>query len=85
MKEIINLAENGKILSSDTDIADTFNGNFSNFLQNLNIPRENSILSTDLCINLVFAVVEKCKHHQIISINKKMREKDQPLKMIKEN
>ena len=40
VKEIINLTENGEILSSDTDIADTFNDYFSSVVQNLNIPRE---------------------------------------------
>ena len=40
VKEIINLTENGEILSSDTDIADTFNDYFSNVVQNLNIPKE---------------------------------------------
>ena len=33
VKEIINLTENGEILSSDTDIADTFNDYFSNFFK----------------------------------------------------
>ena len=79
LKEIINLTENGEVLRSDTNIANTFNDYFSNIVQNLNIPRENSMLSTDLCINLVLVVVEKYKHHQsIISINKKMRVKGQP-------
>ena len=79
VKEIINLTENGEILSSDTCMADTFNDYFSNVVQNLNIPRENAMLNTDLCINQVLAVVEKYKNHQsIISINKKMREKGQP-------
>ena len=37
------------------------------------------MLTTDLCIDPVLAVVEKCKHHQsIISINKKLRQKGQP-------
>ena len=37
------------------------------------------MLNTDLSINPVLAVVEKYKHHQsIISINKKMRQKDRP-------
>ena len=40
VKEIINLTENGEILISDTDIADTFNDYFSNVVQNLNIQRE---------------------------------------------
>ena len=53
VKEIINLTENGEILSSDTDIADTFNNYFSNVVQNLNTPNENLILNTDLCIKLV--------------------------------
>ena len=79
VKEIINLTENQEILSSDTAIADTFNDYFSNVVQNLNIPRENSMLNTSLCINPVLTVVEKYKHHQsIISINKKMRGKGQP-------
>ena len=78
VKEIINLTENGEILSSDTDIADTFNDYFSSVVQNLNIPRENFI-NTDLCINPVLEIIEKYKHHQsIISINKKMREKGLP-------
>ena len=75
VKEIINLTENGEIFSSDTDIVDTFNDYFSSVVQNLNIPRENSI-NTNLCINPVLEIIEKYKHHQsIISINKKMREK----------
>ena len=79
VKEIINLTENGEILSSDTDIADKFNDYFGNVVQNLNIPRENSMLNADLCINPVLVVVEKYKHHQsIISVNKKIREKDLP-------
>ena len=72
VKEIINLTENGEILSSDTDIADTFNDYSTSVAQNLNIPRENSMLNMDLCINPVLAILEKYKHHQsIISINKK--------------
>ena len=78
VRDIINLTENGEILSSDTDITDTFNGYFSSVVQNRNIPRENSI-NTDLCINPVLEIIEKYKHHQsIISINKKMREKRLP-------
>ena len=64
---------------AQTDIADTFNDYFSNVVQNFDIPRENSILNTDLCINPVMTALEKDKHHQsIISINKKMREKGLP-------
>ena len=75
VKEIINLTENGEILSSDTDITDTFNDFFSNAAENLNIPREKSMMNTDLCINPALVVVEKYKHHQsIISINKKNEE-----------
>ena len=78
VKEIINLTENGEIISSDTDIADTFNDYFSSVVQNLNIPSENFI-NTDLCINPVLEIIEKYKHHQnIISIHKKMREKVLP-------
>ena len=49
VKEITNLTENGESLSSDIDIADTFNGYFSSVVQNLNIRSENSMLNTDLC------------------------------------
>ena len=80
MKEMINLTKNGEILSSGTDIADTFNDYFSCVVQNLNIPRENCMLNTYLCINPALEVVEKYKQHQsTISINKKkMREKVLP-------
>ena len=47
VKETINLTENGEILSSDTAIADTFNDHLSNVVQNVNIPRENSILNKE--------------------------------------
>ena len=40
IKKIVNLTEDGEILRSDTDMADTFNGYFSNVVQNLNIPRK---------------------------------------------
>ena len=62
VKEIINLTENGEILSSDTDIADTFNDYFSSVVQDLNIPRE-KFINTDLCINPVLEIIEKYKHH----------------------
>ena len=77
--KIIILIENGEVLNSDTDIVDTFNVYFSNVVQNLNTPRENSTLNTDLSINPVLALVEKYKHYQgIISIDKKVRERGQP-------
>ena len=61
----------GKFLAQ-AHIADTFNDYFSNVVQNLNIPRENFMLNTDLCINPVLAVVEIYKYHQsIIFINEK--------------
>ena len=72
IKEIINLTENGEILSSDTDLAHTFNDYNSNVVQNLNIRRENSMLNTGLFINPVLEIVEKYKHHQsITSVDKK--------------
>ena len=75
----MNVTEIGEIVSSEIDITDMFNDYFRNVVQNLNIPRENSMLNTNFCINAVLAVVEKCKHHQsIISVNKKIGEKGQP-------
>ena len=80
--KIIILIENGEVLNSDTDIVDTFNVYFSNVVQNLNTPRENSTLNTDLSINPVLALVEKYKHYQgIISIDKKV-EKEASLNLI---
>ena len=80
-KTIYHHHQNGEILSSNANIADTFNDYFSNVVQNLNIPRENSMLNTDLCINPLLAIVEKYKHHQsIISINKK-NERKRPAKI----
>ena len=77
-RSVINLTENREILSSDTNIAETFNDYFSNVSQNLKIPRENSLLNMDLCINLVLAATEKYKHHQsIISINEIRSERGQ--------
>ena len=79
VKERINLTENEEILSSDTNIADTLSDYFNNVVQKLNIPIENSMLNTDLCISPALAVVKKYKDHQsIIFINKKMIEKGQP-------
>ena len=60
----------GKFLAQ-AHIADTFNDYFSNVVQNLNIPRVNYMLNTDLCKNPVLAVVEKYKHQRIISVNKR--------------
>ena len=79
VKEIIHLTENGEILRTDTNIIKMFNDYLSNVVQNLNIPRENSLLNTDLWINKVLGVIEKYKHYpSIISINEKMRRRDQP-------
>ena len=91
-KEIINLTENEEILGLDTDTAKTFNEYFSNVVQNLNIPRENSLLNTDLYINPVLVAFKKYKHHpSIISIHEKMKDRkafqvsEIPVKIIKEN
>ena len=59
VKEIVNLTENGEILSSDANIAETFNDYFSNVVQNPNIARNNSMLNTDFFINPVLAAIEK--------------------------
>ena len=44
VQEIIKQSENEEILSSDTEIAETFNDYFSNVIQNLNIPSESALL-----------------------------------------
>ena len=76
VKEIIHLTENGEILRTDTNIIKMFNDYLSNVVQNLNIPRENSLLNTDLWINKVLAVIEKYKYYPSI-VHYQMRRRDQ--------
>ena len=52
-----NIPENGKILSSDTNIAETFNDYFS-YVIKIRIYQEYIPLNTDLCINTVLAAIE---------------------------
>ena len=79
IKEIINLTENGETLNLDIDITEMFNEYFNNIVQNLNIPRKNSLLNTDLSIIPILTAIEKYKYHQSnISINEKIREKSHP-------
>ena len=67
VKEIRNLME----IRENSQHRYRFNDYFSNVVQNLNIPRKNSLLNTDLCMNVLKS--SKYYHHQ-----REMRERGQP-------
>ena len=68
-KEKITLAENDEIISSDTEVAETFQRFFSSIFENLNIQRDKTYLSKTIQVNPVLACIEKFpKHPSIVSI-----------------
>ena len=72
-KEVITLVGNDKIISSDIEVAKTFQSCFSSIFKNLNIQREERHLSKTTQDNLVLACIEKfSKDPSIISIKKRM-------------
>ena len=46
--EKINLTENGKNISNDTELCDIFNGFFSNVISELNIPKKHQCFLNDI-------------------------------------
>ena len=72
-KENITLVENDEIISSDIEVAKTFQNFFSSIVKNLNIQREETHLSKTTQENPVLAYIEKfSKHPSIASIKKRM-------------
>ena len=72
-KEKIILVENDAIISSDTEVAKTFQNFFSSITKNLNIQRDETHLSKTTQENPVLACIEKfSKHPSIVSIKKCM-------------
>ena len=70
-KEKIPLAENDEIISSDIEVAKTFQNFFSSSVKNLNIQRDETHLFKTTQENPVLACIEKfSKHPSIVSIKK---------------
>ena len=73
LKEKITLVENDEIISSDIEVAKTFQNFFSSIVKNLNMQREETHLSEATQENPVLACIEKfSKHPSIVSIKKRM-------------
>ena len=58
-KEKITLVENNEIISSDIEVANTFQNFFSSIVKNLNIQRDETHLSKATQDNPVLACIEK--------------------------
>ena len=72
-KEKITLVENDEIISSDIEVAKTFQNFFSSIVKNLTIKRDETHLSKTTQDNPVSAGIEKfSKHPSIVSIKKRM-------------
>ena len=72
-KEKITLVENNEIISSDIEVANTFQNFFSSIVKNLNIQRDETHLSKATQDNPVLACIEKfCTDPSIISIQNRM-------------
>ena len=55
--EKINLIENGKNISNDTELCDIFNGFFSNIISELNIPKKYQCFLNDMDSDSVLSVL----------------------------
>ena len=68
-KDKITLVESDEIISSDIEVAKTFQNFFSSIAKNLNIQRDETRLSKTTQVNPVLACIEKfSKHPSIVSI-----------------
>ena len=64
--EKINLNENGKNISNETELCDIFNGFFSNIISELNIPKKYQCFLNDMDSDSVFSVLSPFKNHPSI-------------------
>ena len=72
-KEKITLVENDEIISSDIEVAKTFQNFFSSIVKDFNIQKDETHLSKTTQENPVLACIEKfAKHPSIASIKKRM-------------
>ena len=62
----INLIENGKNISNDTELCDIFNGFFSNIISELNIPKKYQCFLNDMDSDSIFSVFKAFKNHPSI-------------------
>ena len=62
----INLIENGKNISNDTELCDIFNGFFSNTISKINIPKKYQCFLNDMDSGSVFSVLNPFKNHPSI-------------------
>ena len=64
--EIINLIENGKNISNDSELCDLFNGFFSNIISELNIPKRYQCFLNDMDSDSILSVLNAFKNHPSI-------------------
>ena len=64
--EKINLIENGKNFSNDTELCDIFNGFFFNIISELNIPKKHQCFQNDMDADSVLSVLNAFKNHPSI-------------------
>ena len=64
--EKINLIENGKNISNDTELCDIFNGFFSNIISELNIPKKYQCFLNDMDSDSILSVLNAFKNHPSI-------------------
>ena len=69
----INLAENDLLMSSNTEVSETFNNYFINIVNNLNIPKNVNSKSPDLD-PIIKATQKYQKHPSIIAIKSSFQE-----------
>ena len=66
----INLIENGKNISNDTELCDIFNGFFCKIISELNIPEKYHCILNDMDLYLVLSILNAFKNHQSIKVIK---------------
>ena len=64
--EKINLSQNGKNISNDTELCDIFNGFFSNIISELNIPKKYQCFLNDMDSDSILSVLSAFKNHPSI-------------------
>ena len=64
--EKINLIENGKNISKDTELCDIFNGFFSNIISEINIPKKYQCYLNNTDSDSVLSVLNAFKNHPSI-------------------
>ena len=71
--EKINLTENGKNISNDTELCDIFNGFFCNVISELNIPKKYQCFLNDMDSDSILSVLNAFKNHPSIKNMKRKK------------